>query len=203
MEDIILAIIERYGYIGVFLLITLENLLPPIPSEVILTFGGFMTTFSNLTVWGVILAATLGSVFGAVILYNLGRVLNTYRLERLFGSSWGRMMGLRSEDVRKAERWFIQYGSAAVFLCRFVPIARTLISIPAGSSGMKLGVFLPLTVLGTLIWNSVLVYLGRLAGHAWETIVLYFNFYSLLAAAVFLLAVLAGVVVLAKRRSAR
>lgn len=203
MEDIILAIINRYGYIGVFLLITLENLFPPIPSEVILTFGGFMTTFSNLTIGGVVLAATLGSVFGAVVLYNLGRVLSIPRLERLCGSKWGKIMGLRSEDVRRAEKWFDRYGGPAVLLCRFVPIARTLISIPAGSSGMKLGVFLPLTILGTLIWNSLLVYLGRLAGHAWETVVLYFNFYSLLAAAVFLLTALVGVVILVKRRAAR
>ncbi|GFN23891.1 DedA family protein [Thermanaeromonas sp. C210] len=200
MQDIILAIINRYGYIGVFLLITLENLFPPIPSEVILTFGGFMTTFSNLKVGGVVLAATLGSVFGAIVLYNLGRVLNIPRLERLCGSKWGRMMGLRREDVRKAEKWFDRYGGMAVLLCRFVPIARTLISIPAGSSGMKLGVFLPLTILGTLIWNSVLVYLGRLAGHAWETIAMYFNFYSMVAAAFLLLAALLAGVLLIKRR---
>ncbi|MGI9953086.1 DedA family protein [Moorellaceae bacterium AZ2] len=200
MQDIILAIINQYGYIGVFLLITLENLFPPIPSEVILTFGGFMTTFSNMRVWGVILSATLGSVFGAVVLYSLGRVLNIYRLEHLFGSKWGRMMGLRSEDVRKAEKWFIQYGSKAVFLCRFVPIVRTLISIPAGISGMKLEVFLPLTTLGTLIWNTVLVYLGRLAGNAWETIAMYLNLYSMLAAASLLLAALLLGGILIKRR---
>ncbi|MCG0278277.1 MAG: DedA family protein [Thermanaeromonas sp.] len=200
MEDIILAIINRYGYIGVFLLITLENLFPPIPSEVILTFGGFMTTFSSLKVEGVVLAATLGSVLGAMILYNVGRMLSIPRLERLLESRWGRMMGLKREEVRKAVQWFERYGGPAVFLCRFVPIARTLISIPAGSSGMRLGVFLPLTVLGTLIWNSLLVYLGRLAGQTWETVVAYFNFYSLMAAVLFLIAALAGLIILLRRR---
>ncbi|WP_258361015.1 DedA family protein [Moorella sulfitireducens] len=200
MQDIIIEIINRYGYIGVFLLITIENIFPPIPSEVILTFGGFITTFSNMNVWGVILSATLGSVLGAIVLYYLGRVLNTYRLERLFGSKFGRMLGLKKEDVRKAEKWFIKYGNMAVFLCRFVPIVRTLISIPAGISGMKLSVFLPLTTLGTLIWNTVLVYLGRLAGNAWETIAMYVNLYSMLAAASLLLAALLLGVVLIKRR---
>lgn len=187
MQEIILEIVNQYGYIGVFLLITLENLFPPIPSEVILTFGGFMTTFSRLNYWGVVFTATLGSVFGAIILYSLGRLLNAERIERLFDSKLGRVLHLRKTDVRRAGRWFTQHGNIAVFLCRFVAIVRSLISIPAGIAKMKLSIFLPLTFLGTFVWNLVLVYLGRVAGETWETVAEYVDYYSLGIILVFLL----------------
>ncbi|SHH65984.1 SNARE associated Golgi protein [Sporobacter termitidis DSM 10068] len=188
MEQIIVDIIDQFGYIGVFLLIALENIFPPIPSEVILTFSGFMTTFSTMKAWGVIAAATFGSLAGAAILYIIGRVLNTERLGRLFESRLGRALHLKKEDVKRAENWFINHGGKTVFFCRFVPIVRSLISLPAGSSKMKLRAFLPLTLIGTFIWNTVLVFLGRIAGNTWETIADYVDIYSIIAAALFALA---------------
>jgi membrane protein DedA with SNARE-associated domain len=169
MEHLIIDIINQYGYIGVFLLIAIENIFPPIPSEIILTFSGFMTTYSNMNVWGVIVSATLGSFLGAVVLYIIGRVLNTTRLERLFGSKLGGALRLKKDDVQRAEKWFLKHGNKAVFFCRFVPIIRSLISLPAGSAKMKLNLFLPLTIVGTFIWNVALVFLGRVTGDAWET----------------------------------
>ncbi|AND85483.1 DedA family protein [Clostridium tyrobutyricum] len=200
MEQIILNVIEQFGYIGICLLIAVENIFPPIPSEVILTFGGFMTTFSSMNIWLVILVATIGSVIGALVLYAIGRFLSTERLEKLVQGKFGKVMHLKSEDIQKAEKWFEEHGNKAVFFCRFVPIVRSLISIPAGITKMKLSSFLILTISGTFIWNVVLVYLGRFAGNAWETIASYVDIYSIIAAVFFILiALILGAVFIKKR----
>lgn len=159
-----------------------------------------MTTFSSMTLWGVILSATAGSVSGAIVLYTLGSILNAERLELLFGSKLGRMLHLKIEDVRRAGNWFNRHGYKAVFLCRFVPIVRSLISIPAGMAKMKLGAFIMLTTLGTLIWNSVLVYLGSLAGEAWRIIASYLDYYALITAVVLVIIVLILGVYFVKKR---
>ncbi len=200
MQEIIIEILNQFGYIGVFLLIMIENIFPPIPSEIILTFGGFMTTYTKMNVWGVTLAATAGSVMGAIILYVIGRVLNTERLERLFDSKLGKFLQLKKEDVKRAEKWFLKRGNKAVFFCRFVPIVRSLISIPAGGARMKFSSFLTLTVIGTFIWNVVLVFLGRIAGNAWETIAHYVDIYSMIAAAFFAVVATLIVAIFVKKR---
>ena len=188
MEELVIEIINNFGYIGIFLLMALENLFPPIPSEIILTLGGFMTTQTTMNIWGVALAATAGSVLGAIILYSVGRLLSVERLERLCSGRLGRMLRFEVEDIRKAEVWFAKRGVIAVFFCRFIPIVRSLISIPAGSAKMKLYIFLPLTIAGSLIWNFVLVSLGRAAGHAWESVAHYFDIYSTVVLVLFVLA---------------
>ncbi|MDV4151328.1 DedA family protein [Clostridium sp. AL.422] len=179
MQEFILEIINQFGYMGVFLLITVENIFPPIPSEIILTFSGFATTISDMKVWESVISATLGSVLGAVILYMIGRLLNTERLESLLDSRIGKILHLKKEDVRKAEKWFIKYDNKAIFFCRFVPIVRSLISIPAGMSKMRLKPFIFLTTIGTFIWNVILIYLGRLAGETWGKVAHYIDFYSM------------------------
>ncbi|GIP15604.1 alkaline phosphatase-like protein [Paenibacillus montaniterrae] len=177
MEHWITEIMDTYGYLGIFLLIALENLFPPIPSEVILTFGGFMTTTSNMTIIGVILAATAGSVVGAICLYGVGRMLSVSRLETII-TSYGKILRLKPEDIRKAHAWFDKYGARAVFFGRLVPLIRSLISIPAGSTRMSFLPFLMLTTLGSLIWNIALVYIGAAVGASWESIVSYMDIYS-------------------------
>mgnify|MGYP001444950090 CR=1 FL=1 len=177
MENWLIDIMNDLGYFGVMLLIALENVFPPIPSEIILTFGGFMTTTTNLTVIGVILAATAGSVVGAIILYVIGLQLNVTRLEMII-DRWGHLLRITKEDIHRADAWFDKYGPWTVFFCRFVPIIRSLISIPAGMSHMNAGLFLLLTTIGTFIWNTVLVYLGARLGESWEVIVHYMDMYS-------------------------
>lgn len=177
MEDWIANIMNEFGYLGIVLLIALENLFPPIPSEVILTFGGFMTTSTDLTIVGVIGSATAGSVAGALCLYGIGRLLSAERLESLI-TKYGRVLRLKTEDIRKAQAWFDRYGMWAVFLGRLVPLVRSLISVPAGSAAMPLLPFLLLTTLGSLVWNTVLVYVGAAVGSSWETIVSYMDVYS-------------------------
>jgi membrane protein DedA with SNARE-associated domain len=177
MEAWISDWMSQFGYFGVFLLILLENIFPPIPSEVILTLGGFMTTTTTMTKFGVIIASTLGSVIGAAILYGIGTLLDVERLEKIVGK-YGKYLRLTIKDVHKADAWFDKYGVWAVFFGRLVPLVRSLISIPAGMSNMKFGLFLLFTTLGTLIWNTVLVSVGAAVGDNWNEIVGYMDIYS-------------------------
>jgi membrane protein DedA with SNARE-associated domain len=178
METIIIDIIEKFGYIGISLLIMIENVFPPIPSEVILAFGGFATSFTKLTLVGVIIAATIGSLLGAVALYWVGRILNKERLEKLVKGKIGKVLRLKVEDIEKADKWFDKKGKITVLFCRCIPILRSLISIPAGMSEMKFVPFLLLTILGSAAWNTLISILGSMAGNNWEVISSFFDKYA-------------------------
>ncbi|MEW4325735.1 DedA family protein [Rossellomorea marisflavi] len=180
MEKWIIESMEQYGYLGIFLLVALENIFPPIPSEIILTFGGFMTTTSSMTIPGVILASTAGSVAGAIILYGIGVLLSKDKLERIV-DRWGHILRVKKEDIRKADGWFDLYGYLVVLLGRMVPLIRSLISIPAGVAKMKFIYFFVFTLIGTLIWNTVLVWVGSAVGDSWDSIVQYMDVYSSVA----------------------
>ena len=180
MENWITEFMSEFGYIGVLLLIMLENIFPPIPSEVILTFGGFMTTFSDMTQFGVIIAATIGSVIGAMILYSIGLLIDVSRLERIV-DRWGHLLRLTRKDIHKADAWFDKYGPWTVFFCRLIPLIRSLISVPAGMSNMNFPLFILLTTLGSLLWNGILVSVGVAVGDNWESIVYYMDIYSNIA----------------------
>lgn len=190
MQEWIIGLMEQFGYIGIFFLILLENIFPPIPSEIILTFGGFMTTYTHLTIIGVISVATAGSVAGASILYGIGKLLNVERLEKMV-NRWGHVLRLKVSDIHKADAWFDRYGYGAVFFGRMVPLIRSLISIPAGMSDMKFIPFLLYTTLGTLIWNVFLVSTGVILGKSWEKILTFMDVYSNITYAVIGLAVIA------------
>ncbi len=190
MEQWIIQMMEEFGYFGVAFLIALENIFPPIPSEIILTFGGFMTTYTSLNVWLVILMATIGSVLGGTVLYGIGRILDAEKLERILSGKIGKILRLKPQDVQRAQNWFARKGNITVFFCRFIPIVRSLISIPAGMMKMKIGSFLLLTTLGTAIWNTVLVWLGVFAGASWEKIVNYLGVYSEAALIVLIIGVI-------------
>ncbi len=169
---------DQFGYLGIMLLVALENVFPPIPSEVILAFGGFMTTYTSLHVVGVIISATIGSVVGAIILYLIGKLLNKERLISIVSGKVGKILRLKPKDIEKADKWFDERGNIAVFFCRFVPIVRSLISIPAGMSDMPIRSFLLFTTIGTLIWNTVLVILGSKMGENWTKIVDFISEYA-------------------------
>lgn len=171
---------EQFGYFGVAFLILIENLFPPIPSEVILTFGGFMTTSTELNIPWMIFAATVGAVGGAAILYGLGTLLDVERLDKIV-DKYGNILRITHADIHKADSWFDRYGFWTVFFCRFVPLIRSLISLPAGMANMNFGLFLLFTTIGTLIWNTVLIYLGAAVGSQWESIVHYMDIYSNIA----------------------
>ena len=194
MQETIIQIMNAYGYIGVFSLILIENIFPPIPSEVVLLFGGAITAMSDMSVPVVILVATLGSVVGAIVLYLLGRILKAERLRKLFSGKFGRVLRLKPEDVDKATAWFARYEKKAVLICRCVPIVRSLISIPAGVTEMNVPLFLLLTTVGSAVWNTVLVCLGAFLGAQWEKALPYFDQFSNVILVLCVIAVVALVI---------
>ncbi len=188
MQSTLTQLILDYGYIAILLLIFVENIFPPIPSELVLVFGGFLTTQAGLRIPLVILFATIGATLGAAALYLLGRLLSRERIKKLFSGRFGKTVHLNPDDVLKAESWFKRYEYRAVLICRCIPIVRSLISIPAGMAKMKPFPFFALTVLGTAVWNTALVFVGVFAGSAWEQSLKYIGWYSSAAIALVLLA---------------
>ena len=184
MQAWIIEIMNQFGYLGIFLLIAIENIFPPIPSEVILLFGGFMSTYTNMHIVGIIIASTLGSLVGAYALYFIGKIFNKERLKKIVRGKIGKVLRLKEKDIDMADEWFDKKGNKTVFFCRFIPIVRSLISIPAGMSEMSLGKFTLYTVVGSLIWNTVLSIAGQTVGANWESILAIFEQYSHIAAIV-------------------
>lgn len=180
MNNFIINIMNKYGYIGILFLITVENIFPPIPSEVILTLGGFMTSKDGVTMslFGVIMYSTFGSMLGAIILYYVGFIFNKDRLLKIVRSKVGRVLCLKESDIIKSDNSFNNNGDLTVLYSRFVPILRSLISIPAGVNRMKFSIFLIYTFIGSLIWNTVLVSLGKLVGENYMVVAGIFSKYS-------------------------
>ncbi len=198
MNETITQLIQNYGYIAVALLIATENIFPPIPSELILTFTGFLTLSANLSVPGAIIASTIGAFIGAVTLYWVGTFFDQDRLSRFAASKVGRRFGLSPEKITKTENYFNSYGRAATFFGRFIPVVRSLISLPAGMSRFSLAQFSFYTILGTAIWNTVLIYAGRFAGNAYQQVVQEFEGLSLIVLIAF--CVIAAAVYLLKKK---
>jgi membrane protein DedA with SNARE-associated domain len=163
MTDWVTNAVESFGVWGVLVLMFLENVLPPIPSELIMPMAGFQATRGSMSFWGVVAAGTAGSVLGALPLYYLGKVVGRERLRRWVGRR-GHWLALSVEDLDKADGWFNRHCGTAVLLCRLVPGVRSLISIPAGLNSMGLPQFLLYTTLGTAVWAGLLAYAGRLLG---------------------------------------
>ena len=170
MEEFVISIMNQFGYFGIFFLIFIENIFPPIPSEVVLLFGGFMTTYSKLNLFGMVIFSTLGSTVGAIVLYYIGKILNKERLKKLVSGKIGKILRLKASDIEKADKWFDTKGNKTVFFCRFIPVVRSLISIPAGMSEMIMSKFLIYTITGSLIWNTVLLFVGSKVGENWKKI---------------------------------
>jgi membrane protein DedA with SNARE-associated domain len=162
-------VIETLGYPGLTILVALENLFPPIPSEVILPLAGFLTGQGRFSFVLVLISSTLGSLIGALILYAIGVGLGRGGIRRLF-EKYGHLALLTPEDLTRAEDWFDRWGPVAVFTGRLVPVVRSLVSIPAGYRRMPLMQFIPLTIFGSLLWNGALVSLGWALGDNWHAI---------------------------------
>jgi membrane protein DedA with SNARE-associated domain len=159
-------LIEWLGLPGVAIAIALENLFPPLPSELILPVAGFAASQGTLGLFAVILWATLGSVVGALALYVIGVWLGRDRVHRLLV----KVPLVSVEDVNRTEAWFNKYGKRTVFFGRMIPVFRSLISIPAGVTRMPLWYFIPLTAAGSLIWNTIFVVAGYLLGENWSAV---------------------------------
>ncbi len=201
MQQFILHIIEQFGYFGVFFLILIENVFPPIPSEVILLFSGFFSTYTNLSVLYMIVASTLGSFLGAIILYYIGKIFNKERLKKIVNGRFGKILFLKENDIDKADEWFDNKGNKSAFFCRFVPIVRSLISIPAGMSEMPMGKFIIYTICGSMIWNTVLICLGYRLGSNWEYVLTILDKYQMLV--IVILVIIFGYVIIKFYRKKR
>jgi membrane protein DedA with SNARE-associated domain len=165
VADWVFSIVDRLGALGVGLLILLENVIPPIPSEVILPLAGFRARTGSLNVLAVWPAATAGSVLGALLLYGLGAWLGYDRLHRLAGHRW--FVFVSQKDLERGDAVFDRHGGKVVLLARCVPFLRSVVSIPAGISGMPLLRFLVLTTVGSGVWNAAFIALGWVLGENW------------------------------------
>lgn len=164
--DIVSVVITTLGYPGIVLVMIAENVFPPIPSEAVLPFAGFLVSQGKFSILGITIAGMVGSVIGAFILYAFG-YYGDELIVRRFLRRWGKWFLLSEEDLDKSLVWFKHYGRPAVFTARMVPIVRSLISIPAGLSKMPLPSFAFFTCFGTALWSFILTYAGYLLGENW------------------------------------
>mgnify|MGYP000483484068 FL=1 len=160
MHELIIRAIEQGGLVGIFLLMALENIFPPIPSEFIMGLGGVAVSRGTMDFWPLMISGTVGSTLGNYAWYWLGDHWGRTRLEP-FVERWGRWLTMEWEDVEKARGFFRRHGPWVVFVFRFTPIFRTMISLPAGLAHMGVWRFLAFTFAGAFIWNLLLVEGGR------------------------------------------
>lgn len=182
-------VIESLGYPGLTILVAAENIFPPIPSEVILPLAGFLTGQGRFSFVLVLIASTLGSLIGALVLYAIGMGLGQAGIRRLL-VRYGHLALITPEDLTRAEDWFDRWGPIAVFTGRLVPVVRSLVSLPAGYRRMPLVQFVPLTIFGSLLWNGALVALGWALGENWHSIEEYVGLLQYVVIAVVALLVL-------------
>jgi membrane protein DedA with SNARE-associated domain len=182
------SVIETLGYPGLTVLVALENIFPPIPSELILPLAGFLTGQNRFSFPLVLVATTLGSLLGALLLYGIGMAAGQRGVRRLF-ERYGHLALLTPDDLSRSESWFDRYGPVAVLIGRLIPVVRSLVSIPAGYRRMPIGQFLLLTGLGSALWNGALVTLGWVLGENWRQVEDYVGWlqYLVIAAVVFLI----------------
>lgn len=169
VTDWAVEVVEQLGYVGVAMLVAIENIFPPIPSEVVLGLAGYTAAQGDASVVGMIIAATIGSVVGALVLYGFAAAVGPVRL-RALTIRYGTWIGVSEADLDRAEGWFDRRSRSAVLLCRCVPLIRSLISIPAGFRRMPVGTFTLFTLLGSLVWNTVLIVAGYLLAEQWEKV---------------------------------
>jgi membrane protein DedA with SNARE-associated domain len=164
-------LMEKLGAPGAGLAIALENLFPPLPSELILPLAGFTASRGDFSFAGALFWTTMGSLVGALVMYAAGAVFGRRRLYAV----WAKVPLLKTEDLERTEAWFARHGKATVFFGRMIPIFRSLISIPAGVERMPLLTFVVLTTLGSLVWNTVFVTAGYTLGEQWHRVEAYAN----------------------------
>lgn len=187
MFDWVVATIDGWGHIGVFLLMVAENIFPPIPSEVIMPLAGFLAGRGDMSLTLTILLGTLGSVIGTTIWYGIGLWFGEERLAA-FARRHGRLLTLSPGDVAAAHGWFQRHGAMAVFFGRMIPAIRTLISVPAGMARMPFWKFLTYTVLGSALWTGVLTFAGLVLHENYALVADYVDPVSKLVVAVVVLA---------------
>ena len=181
MADFGTRVIGNIGYIGVFILMVSESMVVPMPSEAVMPFAGFLVAEHTLTLSGVILSSTCGSIVGSLISYAIGRFGG-----RPFIGRYGKYLLLDVEDLEKTDRFFKRRGGITIFVSRFIPIVRHLISIPAGMGRMKLLPFSLFTIAGAALWNAFLTWCGFVLRKNWSTVMRYSSIIDMVIVAVLL-----------------
>lgn len=169
MTEWIIHTISSWGYLGIFLVMLAESIFPPIPSELIIPFAGFAAANGELSLFGVIAAATVGAVVGMLPWYFAGRLFGLTRV-RALADRFGRVMAFNADEIDMAVGWFTRFGPVIVLFGRLIPLIRTLISIPAGLSRMPLPIFLLASTAGALVWNTILTLAGFILHEHYEVI---------------------------------
>jgi membrane protein DedA with SNARE-associated domain len=164
----VVDVIDKLGPLGIGALIALENVVPPIPSEIILPFAGFSANRGDLNVLAAWVAATIGSLIGAWILYGVGALIGEERIELLASKRWFVLFG--QSDLERGEKFFDRHGGWIVFFGRFIPLVRSIVSVPAGVERMPLLKFSLLTMAGSAIWNAVFIAAGYELGSRWDQV---------------------------------
>lgn len=177
MSDWVTGFVSSAGYSGIVLLMFVENVFPPIPSELIMPLAGYLAAQGSLSLPGVVLAGMLGSVLGALPLYYAGRTFGEKRLKS-FANRHGRWLTFSGADIDRANVWFSKHGNKVIFAGRLVPGVRSLISIPAGIAKMNLASFVAYTAVGTGLWAGLLAYAGFFLGSNFAEVGRYLNLAS-------------------------
>jgi membrane protein DedA with SNARE-associated domain len=167
--EIINYLILKFSYVGIALVTVIENIIAPIPSEFVFPWAGFLAYQGKLNVFLIALSGAVGSVIAAAILYKLGSLFNGVKT-REFVNKYGKLLFIKLEDLERAEKWFEKYGIWTVFIFRFIPIGRSIVSIPAGFVKMNFAKFIILTFAGTFIWSFILTYAGYVLGENWTLV---------------------------------
>jgi membrane protein DedA with SNARE-associated domain len=188
LTDWVVDVIETIGYLGVALLVAVENLFPPIPSEVVLPAAGFTAGQGKANLIGMVAAATLGSLVGAWALYLIAAAIGPIRIHA-FVVRYGRWFGVKAHDLDRAEDWFDDHANVAVLICRCVPLIRSLVSVPAGFRRMAPIPFTIYTLIGSVVWNAILIGAGYALGDRWEQVGEYVGTLQYVVIAAILLAV--------------
>ncbi|TDB73981.1 DedA family protein [Micromonospora sp. KC723] len=193
------GVIDSLGAVGVAFLVALESIVPPIPSEIVLAMAGYLASEGRFHLVLIVLAATVGSLAGALVLYWVGAVLGEERLKHWLD----RLPLVDLDDLEKADRWFERYGRWAVLIGRVVPVVRSLVSVPAGANRMPMGEFVLLTTLGSGVWNTLIVGAGYALGTRWKDVDRYSSWFNYAIFAIFAFMIASWAVKKVRRRRAR
>lgn len=175
LTDFIISTISGSGYIGIFLLMIAESALIPIPSEVIMPFSGYLVSSGKFNAVYVIIAGSIGNLVGSLVAYYIG-----FRLGREFILRYGKYVLLRKSHLELTESYFKKYGNRSTFISRMLPAVRTYISLPAGVAKMNIRSFIIYTLIGSIIWNSALTYIGIQLGQEWKNILHYSDYFDVI-----------------------
>lgn len=182
---IALPIIQKAGYLGILLLMLAESTLLPVPSEAVMPFAGYLVAQGTLDFWITLIAATIGTILGALISYFIGKYIGHAVVKK-----WGKYFFVGETEMEHANTWFKKHGEGAIFICRFIPAIRHVISIPAGAAEMNIKKFILYTAAGGAIWNGILLIIGMQLKQNWGTILSY----STIIDAAVILAVIIGII---------